>query len=264
MLPWLKTGAGHRPASCECKRAAFELQRGVGRGGKLLNKHAVARPERAGPAGAAGAPRPRPSGRGFLVVIAVERRWRSSANGPCRGACGCAWCRWRCSARRRRSARQLHRHRPLDQVARYRQARRVRPFSHPLPLRIGAGQGVDHGRRATAPPHWRGSRRGVAGGGAPGAQSQPDPAGRRSRRGVAGGGAPAVTLRAAARRYAAASRAKDATVLRQPSSVSPPSSRSAASRSRRSQSAASARPSSIGRAASTLSNFAPPRARVSA
>ena len=56
-------------------------------------------------------------------------------------------------------ARQLHRQRALDQVARHRQPRRVRPFPHPLPFRIRAGEGMDHGRRVPGPPHSRGFRR---------------------------------------------------------------------------------------------------------
>ena len=56
-------------------------------------------------------------------------------------------------------ARQLHRQRALDQIARHRQPRRVRPFPHPFPFRIRAGEGMDHGRRAPAPPHLRDFRR---------------------------------------------------------------------------------------------------------
>ena len=44
LLPWLKMGAGHRPAGCERKRAPLWVQRGAVRGGKLLIKHAAARP----------------------------------------------------------------------------------------------------------------------------------------------------------------------------------------------------------------------------
>ena len=56
-------------------------------------------------------------------------------------------------------ARQLQRQRALDQVARHRQPRRVRPFPHPLPFRVRAGEGMDHGRRVPGPPHSHGFRR---------------------------------------------------------------------------------------------------------
>ena len=50
-------------------------------------------------------------------------------------------------------ARQLHRQRASDQVARDRQPRRVRPFPHPLPVQVRAGERMHHRRRCPGAPH---------------------------------------------------------------------------------------------------------------